>query len=89
MRDGSVAGFKYFDFQDAKRIRVKAGGKFSGIVQVSADKGFGTIAAELPVSSDGTMTHAEATLSLVDGVHPLYFRFTGLGAMDFYAFELV
>ncbi|MDO5143953.1 MAG: family 43 glycosylhydrolase [bacterium] len=89
MRDGSVAGFKYFDFQDAKRIRMKAGGKFSGIVQVSADKGFGAIAAELPVSSDGAMIHAEATLSLADGVHPLYFRFTGLGAMDFYAFELV
>jgi hypothetical protein len=89
MRDGSVAGFKYFAFQDARRIRMKAGGKFSGIVQVSVDKDFGAIAAELPVSSDGAMIHAEATLSLVDGVHPLYFRFTGLGAMDFHAFELV
>ena len=89
MRDGSVAGFKYFDVRDVKAIRVKAGGKFSGTVQVSADKEFTRIAAELPMSSDGAMVNTMAALSLEDGVHPLYFRFTGLGAMDFHAFELV
>lgn len=89
MRDGSVAGFKYFDFWAVQGIRMKVGGKFSGTVQVSADKAFGDIAAELPMSSNGTMIHAEAALSLTDGVKPLYFRFAGLGAMEFHAFELV
>jgi hypothetical protein len=89
MRDGSVAGFKYFDFRAVKAVRVKAGGKFSGTVQVSADKAFDVIAAELPMSSNGAIVNVEASLFLADGIKPLYFRVTGLGAMDFHAFELV
>ena len=88
MRDGSVAGFKYFDFCGANAIRVAAGGRCDGVLQVSQDKEFACIAASLPISSSGGAVNVTGPLVLEDGVKPLFFRYVGKGAMDFYAFEL-
>ena len=88
MRDGSVAGFKYFDFQQTEKIRVTAGGRCEGVLQISQDKEFGCIAAALTVSTCGEIKEINGTIKLQDGVKPLYFRFNGKGAMDFYSFEL-
>ncbi|MGN0753465.1 MAG: family 43 glycosylhydrolase [Aristaeellaceae bacterium] len=89
MRDGSVAGFKYFDFCGTNAIRVAAGGRCDGVLQVSQDKEFACIAATLPISSSGGAVNVTGPLVLEDGVKPLFFRYVGKGAMDFYAFELM
>lgn len=89
MRDGSVAGFKYFDLHDLRDIRVTFAGHCEGVLEVSADEGFTAIAASIPVTSHGGTANAFAPISAPDGVQPLFFRFRGKGRMDFYGFELM
>ena len=88
MRDGAVAGFKYFDIRDVQCVRVSVGSQCKGSVQLSDTPDFKSIAAEIPVSSTGGRIWQSGKLKLENGVKPLYFRFLGEGAMDFYAFEL-
>lgn len=88
MRDGSVAGFKYFSFDQVSSIRLAVGGKCSGSVEISDRSDFANIVAVVPLGTVHGMTNACAPLSLESGVKPLYFRFVGQGAMDFYSFEI-
>ena len=88
MQDGSVAGFRYFDMKDAQYVRITLGGDASGTMEVSASPDFGVIAACVPVKTEGQETQVCAQLSIPDGVQPLWFRFTGEGRLNFYAFEL-
>ena len=88
MRDGSVAGFKYFRLQGARSISVKVAGRCAGVMQVSSREDFATMAAELPIRANGNECVAKTRLLLRDGVHALYFRYQGSGAADLISFEL-
>lgn len=88
MRDGSVAGFKYFRLQGARSISVKVAGRCAGVMQVSSREDFATMAAELPIRANGNECVVKSRLSLRDGVHALYFRYQGSGAADLISFEL-
>lgn len=88
MKDGSVAGFKYFDFKGVRTLSVTVSGHGLGAIQVSAEADFSRIAAEIAVRADEKRAAYSAPLSLEDGVAPLYFRYQGKGSVDFYAFRL-
>lgn len=88
MRDGSVAGFKYFNIRDARSISVTVSGRGMGVMQVSDQEDFSTVAAEIALRADGQEAKASAPLKLTDGIRALYFRYQGSGAIDFYRFEL-
>ena len=88
MRDGSVAGFKYFMMQDTKRISIKVSGRGMGVMQVSDREDFCTLAAEITIRADRSECHSSASLCIQPGVHALYFRFRGCGAVNFHCFEL-
>ena len=88
MRDGSVAGFKYFDIQNVNSIRVAVGGKCDGVLQMSDSPSFSQIATELPIKAKGNMVNVTGKLRLNNGKKALYFRFKGEGALDFFTFEL-
>ena len=88
MRSGSVAGFKYFDLQNPQCVRVSVGGKCDGFVEVSAAPDFSQILARIKVHPGGSRAWMSAPLAEISGVQPLYFRYTGEGAMDFYTFEI-
>ena len=88
MQDGSTAGFKYFSFSGAKGISVTVSGKGEGVMQVSAAEDFSSLAAELKVAPGGKETTVSSALTVPDGVHPLYFRYQGSGAISFWSFEL-
>ena len=45
--------------------------------------------AEIPVITNGQQAMFTAPLTVPDGRQALYFRFSGQGAIAFYAFELV
>ena len=87
MKDGSVAGFKYFDIKKAGGIRVCYGGSCEGVMQVSDDPAFTRLCASVPVKG-AAIANETAPLKIEPGVRPLYFRFAGEGALDFYSFEL-
>ncbi len=88
MRDGAVAGFKYFDFQKADAICLTYGGKCKGVMEVSCDPFFNALCSTIPVDNSEGINQASASLHIPAGTRPLYFRYVGEGALDFHAFEL-
>ena len=88
MRDGAVAGFKYFEFGGEKRISLTISGVCSGIVEVSHTPDFKAIIARIPVSAKVEQVNLEGVFAPQKGTQPLYFRYTGEGAMNFHTFEM-
>lgn len=88
MRDGAVAGFKYFGFGGEKRISLTVSGVCSGIVEVSHTPDFKAIIARIPVSAKCEQVNLEGAFAPQKGTQPLYFRYTGEGAMNFHTFEM-
>lgn len=88
MRDGAVAGFKYFRLEGANRISVTVRGTASGVVKVS-DRPDMASPSLVPVDLHGGETQTFfGALNIGTGDKALYFQFCGTGAMDFIAFEL-
>lgn len=88
MRDGAVAGFRYFDILNVRHIRVAVGGRCRGTLEVSHLQDFSTLAARISLSAKGSIKNISAVLTLPKGKQALFFRFKGKGAMNFYAFEM-
>lgn len=94
MRDGAVAGFKYFALGEASRIALESAGTGRGTMEVALDPGFTEICAQIPIKgralsyATGGLEKSEASFNAAPGAKPLYFRFTGTGAIDFVRFEL-
>ena len=88
MRSGSAAGFKYFDFRRADRIGLQYSGRAAGKMEVSADPDFSGLCAVIGIGPSSERVWTDAPLRIPDGIHPLYFRFTGEGALDFFSFRL-
>ena len=88
MRDGAVAGFKYFGFGGEKRISLTISGVCSGTVEVSHTPDFKAVIARIPVSAKCEQVNLEGVFAPQKGTQPLYFRYTGEGAMNFHTFEM-
>jgi hypothetical protein len=86
MRDGAVAGFKYFSFDGASQILAETDGDGKGELVVSQTKDFSVVNARIPVGTQ--MDEQPVSLTIEAGTHPLFFRFEGSGSLDFYSFEL-
>ena len=89
MRDGAVAGFKYFSLGDARRIEVHLRGSAHGRFLIGTEHTLHTTAAEIPVHLRGESKVLQSTFSSKTGVYPLYFGFVGEGSVDFLSFTLV
>lgn len=87
MRDGAVAGFKYFALEESLSVRVGTTGTARGHMQVSGTQDFTSLWAEIPITGDAEASEY-VPLAAPSGVHPLYFRFTGSGRLNFHWFEL-
>lgn len=89
MRDGSVAGFKYFDIRNVKEISVELSGNAKGEFQASNDKEFQNIVARGSVELSGD-THKEFSFActMPEGKRAMYFRYQGAGYVDFWTFEM-
>ena len=88
LRDGAVAGFKYFDFHGLGAITVTLGGRGAGVFQIATTPDFSQIWGEIPVHTGGKTASFRGSCPIPNGVRALYFRFQGQGAVDFYTFEL-
>ncbi len=85
MRDGSGAGFKYFRFngENNVKVKVKSGGK--GTLKVCAGKNKEPF-AEISIEECNEITRFSAQFSPLYGVFPVYFIWSGEGAVDFMSF---
>lgn len=88
MRDGSVAGFKYFDIKTVNVINVRVSGKGLGVMEVSTDPDFSKIAAEIPVRPESSEKFFSGVANLENRRTALYFRYRGEGYVNFWSFEL-
>ena len=88
LTDGAWCGFKYFGLQNPAEISATIRSNGNGTLIVSTERN-GEPLAELPVSPCGDWRKTTANaLRSVKGVHALYFRFAGDGAIDFKSFSL-
>ena len=85
--DGSVIGFKYFDFKDVKRITIRTRGYSNGTFEIRMAYD-GEILATIPVGNRNIWTEASTEVRIPDGVHPLYFTYKGTDAPSFGAFTI-
>lgn len=89
MRDGAVAGFKYFQMGWADEIEIEVYGKANGVMQVSENRDFTYVNAAIAVHTAGrTIQKYSASLTMESGIKPLYFRYKGAGKLNFIGFEL-
>ena len=87
MRDGAVAGFKYFQFNGPVEMELEVRGTAQGVMQVSHTPDF-VQAAEIPVHCGGSTGRFTGQVDVEAGKKALYFRFRGTGALDFLAFTM-
>lgn len=87
MKDGAMAGFKYFDIGELERIGVQVSGNGRGemLVKTSAD---GITVCRIPVSAEGTRNWFESTCRIPRGINALFFTYQGEGSINFHRFEL-
>lgn len=85
--DGATAGFKYFNFDDAKIIAVKVSGNGNGVITVK-DGVLGKTVAKINVRAQKKPQYFAAALTIENGIKPLYFTFNGKGRLDFISFKL-
>ena len=88
MRDGSVAGFKYFEMCDASEVQITLRGEAAGVMQVSNSESFNTLCASIEVTLNRQTAVFGGTLKTEQGKCAFYFRFVGKGFVDFLSFEL-
>ncbi|MFS0863961.1 family 43 glycosylhydrolase [Fredinandcohnia sp. 179-A 10B2 NHS] len=87
MRDGAVAGFKYFMMQDTQEISIQCRGNARGYITVSLALHSEPI-ARIPVSPSKNFTLFTDKITIENGKQALYFTFKGSGKLDFLSFVL-
>ena len=83
VQDGTVLGFKYFDFQSPAKALLEIRGSFRGEVILALDEEGAQIVGTLPLSvADDVWQMKEASLSSVRGKAPLFLLFRGEGRLE-------
>ena len=86
LRDGSWAGFKYFDIRENGRIKVCVRGNAEGRLLVQNERN-GEIRAVIPIHPSADWQEESGEFHIEPGVHALYFIYKGSGSMDWQWFE--
>lgn len=89
LQNGSVVGYKYFRFSGLNAVRLELRGNWDGTVQLCVSPE-GKPFAEISVNFGAEeWQYFCSDAQIPDGVNALYFRFSGIGTLDFRRFELV
>lgn len=82
--DDCEAGYRYFRMQDKCRLVLEIRGSAEGVLEAATDEG---VCGKMDIRLNaGTWEKHEMTVQLPRGVHPLYLRYHGKGAMDIRTF---
>lgn len=88
MTTGVTAGFKYFDLQNIRRVSVKVRGQCYGASLAVSLTPNGEPVGKIMVRPSNEWHWDGADIALPSGVHALYFKAEGYGALSFAAFRL-
>lgn len=85
IHDGTVIGFKYFDFDDVQKITLMVRGYgWGGTLHVKTSK-FGPALASMKLENTNVWTAYTAPITLPKGKSPLYITYEGGGAVMLYS----
>ncbi|MDR2598983.1 MAG: alpha-N-arabinofuranosidase, partial [Oscillospiraceae bacterium] len=87
MRDGAIAGFKYFDIKDLKKISIKTRAYANGCMEIKTSWD-GKALASIPIKSSTIWMNRTTNISIPDGTQSLYFEFKGTGGVSLASFTL-
>lgn len=87
MRDGAVAGFKYFDCKGIKKVSIKVRGYCRGAFGVKTSWE-GTVLGKIPVDFSNIWKEYSADIDIPDGIQSLYFVYMGEGSASLVCFKL-
>jgi len=88
MKNGSVAGFKYFDLQGTKEISVETRGSGGTLKVMNGCHYNAAILAQIPLQESEGYKSSFATLKGGTEKTAMFFKFEGKGRIDFKAFTL-
>lgn len=81
IHDGTTIGFKYFDFEDVKKITLPIRGYgWGGKIQVKTEK-HGEALAQIDLHNTNIWFDYTSDIALPGGVHSLYLTYTGSGSV--------
>jgi len=89
MTQGVIAGFKYYDCQDVRQIRVKVRGMVYGArfeVRTALE---GPVLGVVPLKGSNEWHAESADIAIPDGIQALYFKMMGYGVVSLLSFELI
>lgn len=84
---GTYIGYKYFLFQSASKCSITVKGSAKGKILIRNEIK-GNIIGEINIDTGDNWNQFETQLSIIKGIHPLYFTFKGKGKFDMLQFEL-
>lgn len=88
MREGAVAGFKYFEIDGPTNITIEISGNGAGQMLVSDTEDFKkSVVISISVQSE-EKKYFNAGLPDINGKSALYFKYEGEGKVNFFSFEL-
>jgi arabinoxylan arabinofuranohydrolase len=88
MQDGSVAGFKYFDFRMETKLCLTVSGNGEGHFEISHVPSFSQLAGDVKITVHGKEMTFTEDFRPQYGVKPLYFRYRGTGSIHFHKFRI-
>ncbi len=87
MTDGATAGFKYFDCQGIKNVKIKVRGYCNGAFEVKTSWN-GEALGNIPVQFTNVWTEYSADIEIPDGIQAIYITYTGNGRASLASFTL-
>ena len=86
----NLLGLVYFEMGEANQIGITIQGNAKGTMKVSDKSDFENICAEIEVSNREKEMHTyKGALNIPRGKRALFFRFQGIGRVDFHFFEKI
>jgi len=87
LNDGTVAGFKYFDFNNPSKITVCMQANTEGTMEVYTKLNEEAVAV-IPVEPSEGRKEFSSELKNIEGTHALYFVWYAKGTADFFSFTI-
>lgn len=85
MKASATAGFKYFDFNGVKRVKINVRGYCKGDFEIKTSWN-GPALGTIPVAFSNVWKEYTADIRIPDGVHALYITYTGQGSASLASF---
>lgn len=88
MKDSATAGFKYFDCQGIRKVKIRVRGYADGAFEVKTSWN-GEVLGSIPVSYTNIWKEYTADITIPDGIQALYFTYKGGGSASLASFTLI